>query len=67
MKKYLKITFLIIFYITSAQADHQNEPYEPHDWGKFEVKGSDNYYKFQSELIEDKNIKKDYLYLLNQV
>lgn len=40
-------------------AKHQNEPYEPHNWGKFRVKGSDNYYKFQSELIEDKNVKKE--------
>ena len=59
MKKYLQITFLIIFYITSAQADHQNEPYEPHDWGKFKVNGSDNFYKFLSELVEDKNVKKE--------
>ena len=27
-------------------------------WDKFEVKGSENYYKFESELIEDKRCKK---------
>ena len=40
-------------------AKHQNQPYEPHVWGKFQVKGSDNYYKFESELIEDKSVKKE--------
>ena len=59
MKKYLVLisfSFLIIF---SSLAEHQNEPYEPDGWGKFQVKGSENYYKFKSELVEDKDVKKE--------
>ena len=50
------LTFLINF---SVQAKHQNEEYEPHGWGKFEIKGSDNYYKFNFELVEDQDVKKE--------
>jgi len=59
MKKYLVLisfSFLIIF---SSLAEHQNEPYEPDGWDKFQVKGSENYYKFKSELVEDKDVKKE--------
>ena len=49
-------TFLVNF---SVQANHQNEAYEPHNWGKFEIKGSDNYYKFNFELVEDQDVKKE--------
>ena len=54
------LLFLLSFIFNlPIQAEHQNEPYEPHRWGKFKVKGSDNYYKFESELIEDKSVKKE--------
>jgi len=59
MKKYLFITFLCFLLNSVSLAEHQNEPYEPHDWDKFQVNGSDNYYKFQSELVEDKDVKKE--------
>ena len=59
MIKYLLITFLCFLLNSVSLAKHQNEPYEPHRWGKFKVKGSDNYYKFESELIEDKSVKKE--------
>ncbi len=49
-------TFLVNF---SVQANHQNEAYEPHGWGKFEIKGSDKYYKFNYELVEDQDVKKE--------
>ena len=59
MKKYLFIIFLSFLLNSVSLAKHQNEPYEPNGWDKFEVKGSENYYKFQSELIEDKSVKKE--------
>ena len=59
MKKYLLIIFLSSLLNSISLAKHQNEPYEPNGWDKFLVKGSKNYYKFQSELVEDKNVKKE--------
>ena len=59
MKKYLFIIFLSFLLNSVSLAKHQNEPYEPNGWSKFEVKGSENYYKFESELIEDKSVKKE--------
>src|SRR6056300_1481700 len=59
MKKYLFIIFLSSLLNSVSLAKHQNEPYEPNGWDKFLVKGSDNYYKFQSELVEDKDVKKE--------
>ena len=57
MKKYLKITFLIIFYITSAQADHQKHGYDFFDLQKFKVEGSSSFYEFSKDLVQDKDIK----------
>ena len=59
MKKYLFIFFLSFLLNSVSLAKHQNEAYEPHSWDKFQVNGSDNYYKFQSELVEDKDVKKE--------
>jgi len=59
MKKYLFITFLCFLLNSVSLAEHQNEPYEPNGWDKFLVNGSDKYYKFESELIEDKSVKKE--------
>ena len=59
MKKYIFITFLSFLLNSVSLAEHANEPYEPTGWSRFEVKGSDNYYKFKSELIEDKSVKKE--------
>ena len=59
MKKYLFIIFLSSLLNSVSLAKHQNEPYEPNGWDKFLVKGSQNYYKFQSELVEDKDVKKE--------
>ena len=55
----LLLFLLSFFFNLPIQAKHQNEPYEPYSWKRFEVKGSDNYYKFESELIEDKGVKKE--------
>ena len=59
MKKYLVLISFSFLFIFSSLAEHQNEPYEPDGWGKFQVKGSENYYKFKSELVEDKDVKKE--------
>ena len=59
MSKYLVLISFSFLFIFSSLAEHQNEPYEPHAWDKFKVVGSENYYKFGTELIEDKNVKKE--------
>ena len=59
MKKYFFLTVLSIFLISPAYADHQNEEYSFNAFQKFEIKGSDNHYQFKSELIEDKDVKKE--------
>ena len=59
MKKYFFLISFSFLFIFSSLAEHQNEPYEPDGWGKFQVKGSENYYKFKSELVEDKDGKKE--------
>jgi len=59
MKNYLSIIFFSLILSFPSQAKHQNEPYEPHNWDKFKVIGSENYYKFETDLIEDKDVKKE--------
>jgi len=59
MMKYIFITFLSFLLNSVSLAKHANEPYEPHSWDKFKVIGSENYYKFETDLIEDKNVKKE--------
>ena len=59
MSKYLVLISFSFLFIFSSLAEHQNEPYEPDGWDKFQVKGSENYYKFKSELVEDKDVKKE--------
>ena len=59
MSKYLVLISFSFLFIFSSLAEHQNEPYEPHDWDKFKVVGSENFYKFKSELVEDKDVKKE--------
>jgi hypothetical protein len=58
MKKYFFLTVLSIFLISPAYADHQSEEYSFNAFWKYETKGSDNYYKFNSELIKDKDVIK---------
>src|SRR6056300_2026967 len=59
MKNCLNIIFFSLILSFPSQEKHQNEPYEPHNWDKFKVIGSENYYKFETDLIEDKNVKKE--------
>ena len=59
MKNCLSIIFFSLILSFPSQAKHQNEPYEPHNWDKFKVIGSEKYYKFEIDLIEDKDVKKE--------
>src|SRR6056300_2030807 len=59
MKNCLNIIFFSLILSFPSQEKHQNEPYEPHNWDKFKVIGSENYYKFETDLIEDKDVKKE--------
>ena len=59
MKKYFFLTVLGIFLISPAYADHQSEEYNFNAFWKYETKGSDNYYKFNSDLIKDKDVIKE--------
>ena len=59
MKKFLFLTVLSFFLISTTYAKHQYEEYCFHCFWKYEVKGSDNYYQFQSDLIQDKYVIKE--------
>jgi hypothetical protein len=59
MKKYLFLISLSFLFILSARATHNTFEYDFFVWKKFEVEGSDQYYNFQSDLIEDKTVKKE--------
>ena len=59
MKKLLVIIVLGLLLNTNAQAKHKtfDDPFL--HWNTFEVKGSENHYKFQSNLREDKDVLKE--------
>ena len=59
MKKLLAIIVLGLLLNTNAQAKHRtfDDPFL--HWNTFEVKGSENHYKFQSNLREDKDVLKE--------
>ena len=59
MKKFLFLTVLSFFLISTTYAKHQYEEYCFHCFWKYEVKRSDNYYQFQSDLIQDKDVIKE--------
>jgi len=54
-----KILITLLLASSFAYADHQSETYSFNAFGKFEIKGSDNYYQFKSKLIEDRDVKKE--------
>ena len=58
MKKIVLI-FLSLTLSFASQAKHQYEEYSFDAFWKYEVKGSDNYYKFNSDLIQDKDVIKE--------
>ena len=59
MRKYLLIFILSLLFNFSSQADHQYEEYSFSEFHKYEIKGSDNYYQFNSDLIQDEDVKKE--------
>ena len=59
MRKYLLIFILSLLFNFSSQADHQYEEYSFSEFHKYEIKGSDNYYQFNSDLIQDDDVKKE--------
>ena len=58
MKKIVLI-FLSLTLSFPSQAKHQYEEYSFYAFGKYEIKGSNNYYKFNSDLIQDKDVIKE--------
>jgi len=59
MKKFLFLTVLSFFLISTTYAKHQYEEYGFSFFWNYQVKGSDNYYQFQSDLIQDKDVIKE--------
>jgi len=59
MKKLLAIIVLGLLLNTNAQAKHKTFDDPFYHWNRFEAKGSENHYKFQSNLREDKDVLKE--------
>ena len=59
MKKLLAIIVLGLLLNTNVQAGHRTFDNPFYWWNRFEVKGSENHYKFQSNLREDKDVIKE--------
>ena len=59
MKKLLAIIVLGLLLNTNAQAKHRTFDDPLYHYGRWEVKGSENHYKFQSNLREDKDVLKE--------
>ena len=59
MKKLLAIIVLGLLLNTNAQAKHRTFDDPFYHWNRFEAKGSENHYKFQSNLREDKDVLKE--------
>ncbi len=59
MKKLLAIIGLGLLLNTNAQAKHRTFDDPLYHYGRWEVKGSENHYKFQSNLREDKDVLKE--------
>jgi len=59
MKKLLAIIVLGLLLNTNAQAKHKTFDDPLYHYGRWEVKGSENHYKFQSNLREDKDVLKE--------
>ncbi len=59
MKKIILIFLFYLLIFTNSYAKHQYEEYSFDAFWKYEIKGSNNYYKFRSDLIEDKDVKKE--------
>ena len=62
MKKIFFSIILVIFLSSNAQANKNKRTWDyPFlDYKEWEVKGSENHYKFQSNLREDKDVLKEF-------
>ena len=59
MKKIILICLFNIIISANSYAKHQYEEYSFYAFWKYEIKGSNNYYKFNSDLIQDKDVVKE--------
>ena len=59
MKKIILIFILNILIFSTTYAKHQYEEYSFDAFWKYEVKGSNDYYQFNSDLIQDKDVIKE--------
>ena len=59
MKKNLIVICLSLMISFSSYAKHQYEEYSFNAFWKYEIKGSDNYQQFNSDLIQDKGVIKE--------
>jgi len=59
MKKNLIVICLSLMISFSSYAKHQYEEYSFDAFWKYEIKGSNDYYKFNSDLIQDKGVIKE--------
>ena len=59
MKKIIIIFILNILIFYPAYAKHQYEEYGFNFFLKYEIKGSNNYYQFSSDLVQDKDVIKE--------
>ena len=59
MKKIILIFIFNILILFPTYAKHQYEEYSFNAFWNYNVTGSDNYYQFQSDLIQDKDVIKE--------
>ena len=59
MKINLIVICLSLMISFSSYAKHQYEEYSIWAFWNYVIKGSDNYYQFQSDLIQDKDVIKE--------
>ena len=59
MKRIILILIFNFLIFSNSYAKHQYEEYSFNAFWKYEIKGSDNYYKFNSDLIQDKDVIKE--------
>ena len=59
MKKIILIFIFNILILSPTYAKHQYEEYSFNAFWNYNVTGSDNYYQFQSDLIQDKDVIKE--------
>ena len=59
MKKIILICLLNLLISANSYAKHQNEEYSIWAFWNYKIKGSENFYQFQSDLIQDKDVIKE--------